>query len=689
MANTFRDGTVNIASIANPGVDVDIIPPTPFLTGSPTNIEGFVGVGSWGTPNSALTASSAGDAYGKVGRPQVRPFDIATCFAAALSQGTNISARLIRVTDGTDVAALVNLPSAFGRFTARSTGTLGNSIGVMFASSVGANSYSAIIQFPGVIAERFDNLFTGVLSIATVAGTGYTSVPSAQVTAPQKAITGVQAVVQPTLTTLTRAVAFGGTGYVVGDTITLAGGVVLTVATVTSGAVATVTAANAGALTSGAAPTTAVPQSSSSGAGTGATFTLTWGLGAPLFTNGGGYYTATGPALTITLTGGGGTGGTYTPTMSVSAALATAVNLGTYQRGRSGYVVFTPSTGTGVPTTGTVYPLTGGTDGANGVTSSILAGQDGNQTSRTGAYCLRGSNVDMFQLCDCNDAVVVPNMLALAIDETTAFTFSTASGDSIANAISSRQSNGFDDTNLHFVVGDMPTFNDGINGPRLVYPSSFILGLAGNLSPEQSPINKRLNGVLSTQTSSMGILTSNADNAVAQEGGVDFIGKTSALGADYFSWVTGRTSSSNTAARGLEYTRLTNFIARSLQGPATRSIVGLLQSTYRADDPTRKKAKSILDSFGGVLKDPAFGSGGYGVIEDWGTICDLSNNQPASIQRGFLFAYVAALYLNAVRTFVIKLNGGGNVTVASASTAATSVQAALAGLGQASNQVAA
>jgi hypothetical protein len=72
------------------------------------------------------------------------------------------------------------------------------------------------------------------------------------------------------------AVAAGGTGYAVNDTITLANGVVLKVLTVgaTPFPVATVSVVNSG----NAATPPANPQAqvSTSGAGTGATFTLTW-----------------------------------------------------------------------------------------------------------------------------------------------------------------------------------------------------------------------------------------------------------------------------------------------------------------------------------------------------------------------------------------------------------------------------
>lgn len=74
----------------------------------------------------------------------------------------------------------------------------------------------------------------------------------------------------------TAVVAVGGTGYAVGNTISLGNGVVLTVATVTTGAVATTTLTNAGSVSSSQVPTNPVAQVSTNATGTGATFTLTW-----------------------------------------------------------------------------------------------------------------------------------------------------------------------------------------------------------------------------------------------------------------------------------------------------------------------------------------------------------------------------------------------------------------------------
>src|SRR5262252_2969964 len=78
----------------------------------------------------------------------------------------------------------------------------------------------------------------------------------------------------PPRTVTAATVATGGSGYVVGNTINLANGVVLTVATATTGAVATVTVTTPGSAQT--IPSNPVPQVSTNGTGTGATFNLTW-----------------------------------------------------------------------------------------------------------------------------------------------------------------------------------------------------------------------------------------------------------------------------------------------------------------------------------------------------------------------------------------------------------------------------
>ena len=667
----FREGQQNLLGLTNPGVYIGVVPPTPFVAGVPTNIEAMVGVGSWGPVNAVISGTTLDDAVAAVGPVTNRRHDLSKSVAAATQLGNAINFRWVRVTDGTDTAASAAIttgPSgntvAAGTFTARYTGSRGNAIAVSIQATAMANAFAAIVNFPGRTPERFDNIANGLATLTVTPGTGYTSVPALAIPAPAAA-GGVQAVAQASLKVVSAAVGTGGTGYTIGDVITLANGVRLAVASVTSGAVATVTVQNAGSLTSGAVPTNPVAQSSATGSGTGATFALTWGLGPATILNAGSGYTASTP--TVTLVGGGaGTGGSIAATASFWGGLAAAINNGNDQRVRSAYVIFTPGVSTAAPTVGTTYTLAGGTDGAAGVTTAHLIGQDAQP--RTGMYALRGLRRDQagvpdtLTLVDCTDTSVWGAMLSFGLSESLYPVVAMPSGSTIVDAITARASQGIDDTNIKIIAGDWPTLYIPTLGSILISPATVFQGLCGNLSPEQSPINKALTGVVATVTSQTGVLTSDAEESIAQTGGVDFIGKSAALGADYFSFMTGRNASSNTAAQGDEYTRLTNFLVRSLQGAATRSIVGRLQST-RADDPTRSRAKGILDSFFADLKNPASGSGGYGMIDNFAVICDSSNNTPTTIARGFLFAFCTVRYLNVVRYFVIRLAGGGNVDI--------------------------
>jgi hypothetical protein len=75
----------------------------------------------------------------------------------------------------------------------------------------------------------------------------------------------------------TPSIVSGGSGYVVGNTLTFASGVVLTVSTVSSGAITAVTVTNRGnVIIGGTTPANPRTQTSTSGTGTGASFNFTW-----------------------------------------------------------------------------------------------------------------------------------------------------------------------------------------------------------------------------------------------------------------------------------------------------------------------------------------------------------------------------------------------------------------------------
>lgn len=352
---------------------------------------------------------------------------------------------------------------------------------------------------------------------------------------------------------------------------------------------------------------------------------------------------------------------------------AAAINNGSAVRGASTVVVAAAGASITAPTVGSTATLAGGSDGATGVVAATLMGVD--TTPRTGMYALRRTGIDCFTLIDLTDSTTWAAQASFALSENCVAVGAMAKGTSVSAAIAARVTAGLDAFQFWLIAGDWPTFYDSQNGyARLVAPTAFALGLAGNLSPEQSPLNKPLNGVVATQASQAGTTYSDAELALAEQGGIDLIvGPPVTPGGSYFTFITGRNASSNTSANGIEYSRLTFFLARSLQSAAAGKIVGSLQS-IQAGDQTRMRAKALVDGFLAAIKNPSSGSNGYGMIDDFSTQCDLTNNPASLQQRGFLFLYAKVLYLNAVRYFVVKLAGGGNVQVSTQQTAPSAQQ---------------
>lgn len=140
----------------------------------------------------------------------------------------------------------------------------------------------------------------------TAVGTNYTTNPSVVISAPTTA-GGVQATATVPIGVATFTVSNGGTGYTVGNVLTMVGGTFTTAATctvsaVSGGVITAVTATSTGTYT--AAPTN--PASVTGGSGTGATFTLSFGiLSTFTITNAGSGYIE---QPTVTFSGGGGSG---------------------------------------------------------------------------------------------------------------------------------------------------------------------------------------------------------------------------------------------------------------------------------------------------------------------------------------------------------------------------------------------
>jgi hypothetical protein len=620
----FQDGQQNLAALTVPGVYGDIILPTGMIAGTPTNIEGLVGVGSWGPLNSLIPVSKPVDCAVQLGTPQIRTYDIASYVSAASQVGGSIGFYCVRVSDGTDLAASATINSG-ATITGKYSGTLGNKITFSIQNGTLANSLMAIVAFPGLTPEQFNNIAgpTPASGTATFSGQPATN-----------------------------------------DTLTV-GGTVITFGTqVSIGTSLAVTLSNLLTFLQGSSDTN-LAKFSYSVFGSALTFTANqFGNAGAQAGTGGNSLTLAKSSTAITLSGPTLSGGTGT-WQTFWNNLATAINNGNAFHGPSASVVATALVSTNAPTLAATTTLSGGTDGASGVTDATLMGQD--IVPRKGMYVLRNANVDCFTLCDLSTPANYAAIAAFALSETCFAIHASPSGDTIQNCINTRINAGVDTPWFKYILGDWAYFTDSVNQvTRLINPSAYGIGIYGNLSPQQSALNKPLQGISATQRSTLGQTYSDTELSLINTGGIDVIlPPTSSPGGLYFSFGTGRNASSNTAANGDEYTRMTNFLIRASQSKAAGAFIGQLQS-IQPNDQTRQKAKALFDGFSAQLASPQVGLGinGQGMIDTpWSVICDLTNNPPNLQALGYLFLYWQVRYLNVIRYFVVKFQGGGNVTV--------------------------
>ena len=181
-----------------------------------------------------------------------------------------------------------------------SYGFIGTCKGTQFIDSNIGPDFS---QSPPIAQNPFVGSGLGYLTITT-AGT-YTTVPGISFSggSPSIGATAVASLGAVSVPTITGA----GTLFAVGDTINFGNGLVLKVLTLSGSTIASWAIANAGSITSGSTPSNPIAQIATSGAGTGATATVTWGV-----TQG------------IVLTQGAGYSSAPTPVFSAGAAVATA-----------------------------------------------------------------------------------------------------------------------------------------------------------------------------------------------------------------------------------------------------------------------------------------------------------------------------------------------------------------------------
>lgn len=342
-------------------------------------------------------------------------------------------------------------------------------------------------------------------------------------------------------------------------------------------------------------------------------------------------------------------------------AMTAAVNNGnSVSRGPSQLCTATVGASVVAPALATVT-LAGGNDGATTITSTVLVGS--NATTRTGMYALTGTNASIGVLADADDTTQWTTQDAFGLANGIYMQLVNPSGQvggaGATTAASNLATAAVDDYASKVYMGDWLWFNDTANQiQRLVSPQAFGAGRLANLSPEQNPLNKQIYGIIGSQSSSANITYAAADLAILVNGRVELIAAPSP-GGQYFSCQIGQNCSSNLAINGDEYTRLTNYIAATLN-TGMGIYVGQLQTTDE-----RLAAKNTIQAFlANMWQQKMIGDVNNPTAPPFVVVLDKTNNPDQSVQTGYQIATVQVKYLSVVRKFVINLQGGQTVQVA-------------------------
>jgi phage tail sheath protein FI len=329
-------------------------------------------------------------------------------------------------------------------------------------------------------------------------------------------------------------------------------------------------------------------------------------------------------------------------------AMAAAINNGQSGiRGPSQIITATAGVGTTAPTLATLT-LAAGTDGVTTISGTVLLGSDA--VPRKGMYALRGTPASIGCLVDNTDSTTWATQIAFGLAEGVYMIVAGVAGQTAAAAATAKASAGIDTRCCKVMLGDHILFQDTANGLlRLVNPASFMAGKLGNLSPEQSSLNKPIYGVVGTQRSQGGAPYSQSELDILGNAGIDLICNP-VPGGSYFGGRFGRNSSSNPVTRGDNHTRMTNYIAKTI-ATGMGLFVGKLNS-----DTLRRQARATLDAFFRALFD-------QGMIESWSVQCDETNNPPDRRALGYLQIDIKVRYLSIVEFLIANLEGGQSVQI--------------------------
>lgn len=340
------------------------------------------------------------------------------------------------------------------------------------------------------------------------------------------------------------------------------------------------------------------------------------------------------------------------------AAAADAINHGQgVLRGPSQLLVASNPSGSAAGPALQTVNLSGGTDGRSGVDAADFIGSS-SESPPTGIYQMQAlKTAPSVAVCvGLTDNTVFATIQALVDSIAVYSLLSFPTGTSLTTAMTTLRSLAIDTPNISWCK-DWIYWYDSYTGKRkLVDPAVFFAGRIAALSPEQSPLNKELYGVIGTEfINSLDQFQyySDTDIGTMQDAGI-LVATNNPPGGNYWGFPHGSNCCSDAPRHFIEYSRLTNWVAHTLDSTMGK-FLGQLQST-RLDDPWRAQVKVSLDTFFEDLKQ-AF------QIDKYKNICDKTNNSDSSIAQHFGYADCYARYLSSVQKFIIRFTGGTTVDI--------------------------
>ena len=180
------------------------------------------------------------------------------------------------------------------------------------------------------------------------------------------------------------------------------------------------------------------------------------------------------------------------------------------------------------------------------------------------------------------------------------------------------------------------------------------------LSPEQSSLNKPLYGIVGSQSFGLpGTATASpyaeADLQSLFEAGLDVI--TNPVPAGPIWGVRGGFNASlSQDVNGDNYTRMTNYIAATLNGGMGVYVGQLINS-----DLFQNIRATLLSFLGNMLQQGLLGSTDGKL--PYSVVCDLSNNPLSRTGLGYVQADVQVRYQAINKKFIVNLEGGQTVTI--------------------------